>query len=223
MKGHPAHKASIRLAELDIFVGQRFGGTYFFQPDQAVSREEFLALAMDTLGNNLLTDATTTGFFDDDSIAVWAKPYVATALKDGMVTGLVNEFGQVIFAPDDLTTREEATVILNRLLKLSNVPLAEQTSQEASLPTWVNQSTANLEVVGILPSNFSISEPLNRGDAAMMLASALDVLNLREDTKKFCFLIIPFYNSPSCRIPPSGQEGHVIFIETLKLIANVVL
>lgn len=187
MKGHPAHKASVRLAELDILVGQRFGGTYFFNPEQAVSREEFLALAMDALGNDLLTDASSTGFFDDDSIAVWAKPYVATALKDGMVTGILNESGQVIFAPDSLTTREEATVILNRLLKLSNVPLVSHSSDEDPLPAWTNQSVANLEAVGVLPENFSPSEPLSRGDVALMLASALDVVSFRDNTKKFWF------------------------------------
>lgn len=46
MDGDPAHKAAIRLAEEGIFVGECMGGAYFFQPDTAVTRGEFVAMAM---------------------------------------------------------------------------------------------------------------------------------------------------------------------------------
>lgn len=47
LEGSAAHKAAIRLAEEGILVGESHGGRYFFQPEQTVSRAEFLALAMD--------------------------------------------------------------------------------------------------------------------------------------------------------------------------------
>lgn len=50
LEGSAAHKAAIRLAEEGILVGESHGGRYFFQPDQTVSRAEFLALAMDATG-----------------------------------------------------------------------------------------------------------------------------------------------------------------------------
>ncbi|MEG2001064.1 MAG: Ig-like domain-containing protein, partial [Evtepia sp.] len=81
MNGHPAHSAAIRLAEKNILTGARLGTVYFFQPNVSVTREEFLAMAMDTMGVKTLRDATATGFADDDLIAAWAKPYIASALK----------------------------------------------------------------------------------------------------------------------------------------------
>lgn len=44
LEGSAAHKAAIRLAEEGILVGESHGGRYFFQPEQTVSRAEFLAL-----------------------------------------------------------------------------------------------------------------------------------------------------------------------------------
>ena len=88
MAGNPAHKAAIALAERDIFVGEQMGETWFFRPEAPVTREEFLAMAMDVVELETLPEATMTGFADDDSISVWAKPYVASALRAGMVQGL---------------------------------------------------------------------------------------------------------------------------------------
>ena len=62
LEGSAAHKAAIRLAEEGILVGESHGGRYFFQPEQTVSRAEFLALAMDAAGLEPMEDVTVTGF-----------------------------------------------------------------------------------------------------------------------------------------------------------------
>ena len=49
MDGHPAHKAAIALAEEKILIGERLGETWFFRPDQSVTREEFLAMIEKTI------------------------------------------------------------------------------------------------------------------------------------------------------------------------------
>ena len=85
MEGNPAHKASIRLAEEGIFVGPYVNGSYFFDPDQPVSRAEFLTMAMAATGLEPLEDVTLTGFYDDEAIPTWAKGYVSSALKAGAI------------------------------------------------------------------------------------------------------------------------------------------
>lgn len=183
MSGHPAHKAAVRLAELNVLVGQRLGDTYCFHPEQTVSREEFLSMAMDALNSELLPDAVSTGFADNDVIATWAKPYVASALHSGMVTGSANEQGQVVFQPNRPMTHGEATVLLNRLLQLSDVSTSK-TLLEDGTPAWASQSVLNLETVGILPGDVELSAPLTKGDSAMLLSAALDVLDFRENSGK---------------------------------------
>ena len=89
MAGHPAYNAALTLAAEGIYVGAKLDESYFFHPDTPVSRSEFLAMAMTTVGLDALEGVTATGFWDDETIAVWAKPYVSSALKSGAVQGTV--------------------------------------------------------------------------------------------------------------------------------------
>ena len=44
-------------------------------------------MAMDLVDLDALPEGVTTGFADEDSISVWARPYVASAFQAGMVQG----------------------------------------------------------------------------------------------------------------------------------------
>lgn len=130
----PPTRRPIALAERDIFVGEQMGETWFFRPEAPVTREEFLAMAMDVVGLETLPEATMTGFADDDSISVWAKPYVASALRAGMVQGSGGDGDGAEFAPDRVITQTEAAVMLNRLLQVSDVAATGALSQDAAPP-----------------------------------------------------------------------------------------
>ncbi|MGN0968875.1 MAG: Ig-like domain-containing protein [Oscillospiraceae bacterium] len=186
MDGHPAYNAAIRLAEEGIYVGANMDGAYFFQPDSSVTRSEFLALAMATVGMDTLEGVTTTGFYDDEVIATWAKPYVSSALKSGAVQGTVSEGGQVVFRGENTISAAEAAVLLDRLLSVTDVPIETWAGSTASVPTWASQAAVNLETVGVLQTDstgaLTLSDTLTRADAVQMLASALDVLEARESS-----------------------------------------
>ena len=87
LEGHPVQKSAIRLAEEGVYVGRYVNGRYFFDPDQAVSRAQFLTMAMSVAGLADLEGITITGFSDDDAIPTWAKGAVSAALKAGVVQG----------------------------------------------------------------------------------------------------------------------------------------
>ena len=178
MSGHPAHKAAIALAEQEIFVGEQMGSTWFFRPDAQVTREEFLAMAMEVTGMETLTEARMTGFSDDASISVWAKPYVASALRSGMIQGSAAEEGAV-FAPDRTITQTEAAVLLDRLLQVADVADTGKLTGEAA-PVWAYQSVVNLEAVGVLEGSADLTGDLTRGQSAELLLSAMEVLDFRE-------------------------------------------
>ncbi len=55
------------LAEAGIFTGAKIGDQYYFEPDKPVSRSEFLAMVMETAGDEP-TAVTMTGFCDDAAI-----------------------------------------------------------------------------------------------------------------------------------------------------------
>lgn len=183
MAGDPAHKAAIALAERGIFVGEQMGESWFFRPDTPVTREEFLAMAMDVVGLETLPQTVSTGFADDDSISVWAKPYVASALRAGMIQGTGGGLWGAEFSPGRVITETEAAVMLNRLLRVSDVAAQGNLAQDAA-PAWAYQAVVNLEAVGVLSpeadGSLDLKESLTRGQAAQMLLSAMEILDFRE-------------------------------------------
>lgn len=178
MTGEAAAYAAQRLAEEGIYVGRRVGDNYCFDPGETFTREEFLALAMSVAGVEPLEGVTLTGFFDDESISVWAKGYVSAALIDGAVQGSHNEAGQAVFRGDAEITCAEAAVLIDRLLAMGDV----DTQPTMAVPAWAAQSAANLETVSVIPANMQFTGTLSRSDAALMLSAMLDVVESREDS-----------------------------------------
>ena len=184
LDGSPAHKAALRLAEEDIFVGEYRNGQFFFDPDQAVSRAEFLSLAMAAAGLEPMEDVTVTGFSDDEAIPTWAKGCVSSALSAGVIQGSRDGSGAPVFGAEEAITQGEATVMLNNLLDVADVPL-EVFASEGTGAHWASQAAANLAASGVLreeeTNSAALGDTLTRADAAGLLDGALDVLAARED------------------------------------------
>ena len=182
LEGDPAHKAAIRLAEEGIYVGRRLGNSYFFEPEQPVTRAQFLSMAMDVAGLEELEGVTLTGFSDDASIPSWAKGAVSAALMAGAIQGGRDESGAPVFGADQVVTRGEATVMLNNLLEISDVPV-EVFSPEGT-GHWAAQAAANLSASGVIRPEAAgasqLSQALTLGQAAEMLDGALDVMEERQ-------------------------------------------
>lgn len=183
MDGVSAYNAAIRLAEEGVFVGEQMNGAYFFRPDEPVSRNEFVAMAMRTVGMEALDTITRTGFADDDAIPTWAKGYVASSLKAGMVQGSAGDGGRVEFRGSSVINRAEATVLLDRMLRTTEVTVPTFYADSENAPNWAYQAAVNLETAGVLQTNASgelaLLDELTRADAAEMLCGALELLDHR--------------------------------------------
>ena len=181
LTGHPVQKSAVRLAEEGIYVGRYVDGRYFFDPDQTVTRAQFLTMAMSVAGLEDLEGVTLTGFSDDDAIPTWAKGAVSAALKAGVVQGSKNESGAPVFGADDTITRAEATVMLDNLLDITDVPVEVFSIDGAG--HWAAQAAANLSASGIIRADTAgavqLADTLTMADAAEMLDGALDVMDAR--------------------------------------------
>lgn len=184
MDGVPSYKAAIRLAEEGVYVGECMGGQYFFQPDAQITRGEFVAMAMDACGVKALEGVQRTGFADDVSIPTWAKPYISSALKAGLVQGAQDESGQVVFNAASPISRAEASVLLDRLLQVTDVSTPTFYADTDSAPAWAYQSAVNLASCGVLAPDstgaLALDSTLTRGDAAELLCGALEMLDERD-------------------------------------------
>jgi hypothetical protein len=180
MKGNGAAYASVRLAEEGIFVGEKLASSYFFAPYSTVSRGEFLALCMKACGVETIKDLGQTGFADDSFIETWLKPYVSAAVLSDIIGGYKTDEGAIVFSADRPVTYAEAAVILNKILKFSDVTEAVSANKH-SVPAWAYQASSNLSYSGIMPLNPELMAggTLTRADVAVMLCSAMDLVDKR--------------------------------------------
>ena len=167
-----AYSATV-LAEEGIFIGERLGSAWYFNADRQVGRGEFLAMCMELCDSKLLSGVAATGFIDDGLIPVWQKPYIATALMDGVISGY-SVTGGAVFEPESSITCSEASVMLNSAMGLTDVSALRW---DDAAPIWAVQATANLSACGVLPDGCAYDAVLTRADAANILAAAIAVIN----------------------------------------------
>lgn len=170
MSGHSAQAAALRLAEEGIFVGRQLGGTWFFDPEETVSRSEFLAMAMTAAGVEAEETSAATAFSDDGAISAWARGYAAAAAREGILNGVSTDQGAA-FRGDDPITFNEAATVLDRLLDVTDVQVPEGQT------TWAAQAMANMESVRVVSAGSfgSGSLAVTRADAAQMLSAAMEL------------------------------------------------
>ena len=178
VKGSGGEYAALALAERDILVGERVGGSYVFEPSRQVSRGEFLAMCLKLTDTDILSGVTRTGFADDAEIPDWLKPCVSTALMNGVISGY-NDSGVAVFDAMSAIGFPEAAVVINRVLALSDVSSVSGMSEE-SVPVWACQAAANLSACRILPSDVPMSGCVTRADAAELLTNAAVILERRK-------------------------------------------
>ena len=164
---------AIALGDAGIMTGTLVGDGMYFSPGEAVSRGEFLVMAMKASGMTARTGLLYTVFDDDAEIPDGLRPYVATAQEAGIVWGELTERG-LTFSANEEITRGEAAILLARCLGLKSeggVTLSE------AMPSSVGGATAALVSAGIYPRDddglLSVSEPLSRAAAAEMLYAAM--------------------------------------------------
>ena len=145
---------------------------------------------MSAAGLEELDKVTLTGFSDDDTIPTWAKGAVSAALKAGVIRGSRDENGAPVFGASQSITRAEATVILDNLLGITDVPVAVFST--GSDGHWAAQSAANLSASGIIRADTAgaaaLADTLTMADAAEMLDGALDVMEAREGGGLFSWM-----------------------------------
>ena len=135
-------------------------------------------MAMDVAGLDALEGVTRTGFADDDTIPTWAKGYVSSALKAGAIQGSLDQEGQPVFGSGETVTRGEATVMLDNLMGILDVPAEVFASESGG--HWAGQAAANLSASGVIhggdDSAQAMADPLTRADVAELLDGAMDVM-----------------------------------------------
>jgi hypothetical protein len=183
MEGNRAHYAALSLAENGIFIGEKCAGNYFFRPDEAVTKGEFLAMCLNMFEVETIQGVKTTGFYDDEEISRWEKPYVSTALLSGVIRGYKDDAGNVVFSSQKHISLAEASVILNNMLNVTDVSSAGSFGDGLS-PDWAAQAAMNLYACDVLNASDALEDEVTRADAAELLVSAKELIDGRRQTSR---------------------------------------
>ena len=119
-------------------------------------------MAMKLLDVEVMEDLVVSGFTDAQSAPAWMQPYLATAMRCGMVSGEVRD-GCLVFRPNDAVTGEEAAVMLQNLLDLP-VSVA---AVDSDASYWAANAVQALSEAGIQLE--APKDDLSRIDAAKLL------------------------------------------------------
>jgi uncharacterized cupredoxin-like copper-binding protein len=112
-----------------------------FAPDEHITREAAVTILVRSLKTKgKLDEATAVNFTDADKISVWAKPFIASALQYGLISG----YPDGTFDPTGIANREMAAImgknLLTAIAKVASVTQAP-TIQEPTVTTPTTPTT----------------------------------------------------------------------------------
>lgn len=130
IKGHWAQKNIEKTISAGIVSGYKDGT---FRPDAPVTRAEFCHMVNATLGNT----GTVSISFKDVPSSEWYYSDVSKAVAAGFVSGYTDNK----FKPDQRISRQEAAVILSRIVPISNSAASlSKYSDNKNIDNWAKAS-----------------------------------------------------------------------------------
>ena len=108
------------LRSTGVFTGETVNGQFCFSPDESVTRGQFLAMLMQVLDMPVDRNVQETGFLDESP--QWLKPYLAAALRSGIIAGFPTGDGAE-FRPEQTVSAAEAARMAGNALRFA-VPAA---------------------------------------------------------------------------------------------------
>ena len=167
------------LKDKGVYTGKRIAGNLCFEPEGTLTRGEFLVMAMKLLGAQPEQARLTSGFADENQTPAWMRPYIVSAFKSGMVSGVTSPDGMV-FRPSSNLTRAEAAVMLQNMLDLPQPQEAAAFSGDETVPVWAQASLSALSQAGIEIPVTTSAENLTRREAAELLYEVWTLCQSRE-------------------------------------------
>lgn len=155
------------LRNTGLFAGEKLGDEVCFRPETIVNRGDFLAMLVEVL-NIPLEDNSYDAIPADTPY--WLRPYLAAAIRSGLVSDLPKTETGSFNAADPITGAEVAVMLQNALdLSISQATLeavetADITKEE--VPAWAASSLTAMADNGIA---LGAEDTLNRGQVATLL------------------------------------------------------
>ncbi len=168
------YNAAVAMTAMGVMDGRLLGDMRFFMPEETVSRAEFVAMAMKSVG--IRQDSTlTASFFDDDGdIPRALVGYVATAQRIGYINGDFD--GSLLtFRPNAPITKYEAAAIMAAIIGADNEGEESVFAEDVDAPIWARGSVSAMRAIGVFDEEEgTLSGNVTRANAASYLYKLID-------------------------------------------------
>ena len=170
MEEREEYNAAVAMTAMGIMSGRQVGDDFYFDPDETITRAEFVTMAMKCAGIKADYTLPCTYFDDDTDISVSLKGYIATAQRIGLVVGDFKN-GKLLFSPDEEITRYEAAKILATIMGSDGEGEESVFATEYDIPIWARAGVYAMCSLGIFDTDdsTSLSEKVSRADVAEYL------------------------------------------------------
>ncbi|MFC0852741.1 leucine-rich repeat protein [Halalkalibacter oceani] len=183
LDGHWAEEEIYHLVARGAIQGYPDGT---FQPNQTMTRAEFVTMAVQALNQEGkgVTDSTerTHSTVFTDSEHHWARESISA----GVVHGIVSGYDETTFGVNDPITREQMALIVLRAMRLkaeASEPMTFTDQQEIS--AWAVEAVAVLQAEGVMTGypdgSFRPQQEVTRAEAAIVVSKVLNVLQNEKD------------------------------------------
>lgn len=166
---HWAYTDISYLVEKKILSGIGDGS---FAPEKSITRAQYVKILAEAFP---ITETADSVDFSDVDKSAWYYSYIKDASAAGIITGDGNNF-----RPNDSITRQDAAVMLYRVLKNLNVPMEETdntASDSADISTYALKAVNSLYNAGIISGmedgSFRPKTNITRAQAAAIVARVL--------------------------------------------------
>ena len=164
---HWANTAVETLADRNVINGYPDNT---FKGDNTVTREEFVKMAVSAFG--VVKGDGQVKAFTDVASSFWAKSYIEIAVSAGVVNGV----SDTKFGVEQPVTRQDAAVIIARILKLADSQ-GKAFLDDAKIADYAKNAVAAMSSKGIIngyeDGTFRPVDLLSRAEAAQIIYNAL--------------------------------------------------
>ena len=158
------------MTAMGIMGGRVYGDGVYFDPDEAVTKAEFVAMTLKALG--IEANASASTFFDDNSdIPAPLLGYVAKAQRLGAINGSFED-GRLLFKPNEEITKYEAAMIMANLIGAKADDDTPVFSGITELPVYAKDEVYLMCDKGVFEytdNSINASQAVTRADAARYL------------------------------------------------------
>jgi hypothetical protein len=168
MKERSEYNASLAMTALGVMNGKILGDRYYFNPDERLTRGEFVAMLLKSQGVGAADCGQT--FFDDDSdIPRGLVGYIATAQRMNIIGGEF-ENGRLVFKPNEEITKYECAKIISTLLGGAESGEEEVFMTDDGVPVWARGGVCHMKTLGVFDEDEGgLSEAVTKAEVAEYL------------------------------------------------------